>query len=132
MSVAFYIVPKNEIEGFDHFVNGKAIGHASEETLNAICNSLGVKPLHDFISQDSNELAEFFEDEELAEMPQLEQQWFQASDGLATVNALLEHLAANPGAIANATAILEDLKEYQAVLKRFAQEDTQWYLALDF
>ena len=65
MSVAYYIVPRQEIEGFDHFVNGKAVARANEKKLDTICNSLGVTPLSAFISQDPEELTDFLEEEDL-------------------------------------------------------------------
>lgn len=133
MSVAYYIVPERDIEDFDHFVNGKAIGHADEASLNQLCEALKVQSLLAFISQDPEELADFMEDEEF-DMPETlgERQWFEAADGLATVRALAAHLEAYPDVIKDAAELIDDLREYEAVLARLEQEKVRWYLALDF
>ncbi|MFZ6819236.1 hypothetical protein [Undibacterium sp. Ji22W] len=133
MSVAYYIVPEREIEGFDHFVNGKALGHADEDTLNHLCEELSVQSILSFISQDPEELADFMEDEGIempAELP--ETRWFDATVGLATVRALAVHLENNPDALKDASNLVEDLREYENVLERFEQEKVRWYLGLDF
>lgn len=132
MSVAYYIVPEFEIDGFDHFVNGKAIGHVSESRLRDICKSLNVTSLHEFVSQDPAELAEYFDDDSLGDVPGLEQQWFSPDDGLETVSALSSHLQAHPEIIKNAAGVIEDLEEFKSVLTRLQAEDVRWYLALDF
>lgn len=133
MSVAYYIVPEREIEGFDHFVNGKALGHADEDILNRLCGELNVQSLLAFISQDPEELADFMEDEDV-EMPEefAEAQWFDANAGLITVRALAAHLESNPDALKDSSDLIDDLREYEEVLARLAQEKVRWYLALDF
>jgi hypothetical protein len=133
MSVAYYIVLQSEIDGFDPFVNGKAIAHASEEELDKVFKALNVTPLAEFLSQDPGELAEFIADEGVDVPDDLPgEQWFTADQGLATVRALKQHLASNPKALKNAAAICEDLAEYEAVLERIKKESVLWHLALDF
>lgn len=133
MSVAYYIVPEREVEDFDHFVNGKALGHADEDILNRLCEELNVQPILTFISQDPEELADFMEDEGI-DIPEefAETQWFEAAAGLVTVRTLIAHLESNPDAIKDASALLEDLHDYESVLQRLDQEKVRWYLALDF
>jgi hypothetical protein len=132
MSVAYFIVPEREIDGFDHFVNGKALAQANEKTLEQLCKQLGVMSLTDFLSQDSDEIAAFLEDEGLDTPEELPtEQWFEPREGLRTVRALLQHLAVEPKAIKNAKAIVEDLREYEAVLSRLEKEEILWHLALD-
>jgi hypothetical protein len=133
MSVAYYIVLQSEIDGFDPFVNGKAIAHASEKELDKIFKTLNVTPLADFLSQDPDELAEFISDaggDAPEDLPG--EQWFTADQGLTTVRALKQHLASNPKALKNAAAIGEDLAEYEAVFERIKKEGVLWHLALDF
>lgn len=136
MSVALYIVCERDIDGFDPFVNGKAVGHADEETLEAICVELGVPPLMAFYSEDPEALAEFLDDELEDEAPSRDElpaeEWFSAADGLVTVEALADHLAAHPSAIADADAIVSDLREYADVLTRLKKEKVRWHFAMDF
>jgi hypothetical protein len=133
MSVAYYIVLQSEIDGFDPFVNGKAIAHANEKELDKLFKALNVTPLAAFLSQDPDELAEFIADQGVDAPEDLpSEQWFTAEQGLATVRALKHHLVSNPKALKNATAIGEDLAEYEAVLDRIKKEGVLWHLALDF
>lgn len=136
MSVALYIALEKEIADFDAFVNGKAVGRAEEEVLEKICVDLGVPPLMVFFSQDPDELADFHDDELGEEAPEVDElpteEWFDAAAGLVTVHALADHLEANPEAIDNATAIVEDLREYQQVLERLKKEKVRWHFAMDF
>lgn len=133
MSVAYYIVPETEIQDFEHFVNGKALGHCDEARLSELCELLNIKPLMDFFSEDPEELAEFMEfiDEEApTEFPPLE--WFDPAEGLRSAQALIEHLTVNPEAMEGSAEILDDLKEFEVVLSRLVQENIRWHLALDF
>lgn len=133
MSVAYYIVLEREIEGFDPFVNGKALGHCDEQALMKLCKKLGVKPLMEFSSQDPEEIADLMEDAGVDVPDKLPAtQWFEAADGLVTVRALAAHLAAEPKALKNGKAIAEDFGEYVGVLERGEKEGVRWYLALDY
>ena len=49
MSVACYVVLERKIPGFEIFINGKALGHASE-LLDSLAKDEGVLPLSDFFS----------------------------------------------------------------------------------
>lgn len=131
MSLAYYIVVERDLPDFDPFVNGKAVGHADETALAAIYEQLGVKDLMEFASSNREELAGFFEEVELPEnLP--EEEWFAASDGLATVRALRRHLQANPGDLDNSAAVLADLEEMETVLRRLDEEGVRWHLAIDY
>jgi hypothetical protein len=52
---------RNQIEGFDHFVNGKALARAGE-LLDAMAKKIGTKPLMDFWSAAPEELNGIAED----------------------------------------------------------------------
>jgi hypothetical protein len=132
MGVAYYIVPERKPPRFDYFVNGKALAHVPEETLNRICAELGVPTFEDFFSQDAEELKELFEEEgiELPEEGLPAVKWFKASDGLKTVRALLRHLQSNPKAVRNCADVLCDLQEFEDVLSRLAKAKIRWHLAI--
>ncbi|MDX9701197.1 MAG: hypothetical protein RBT55_16615 [Rhodocyclaceae bacterium] len=133
MSYAYYIVTREGIDGFDPFVNGKAIAQADEKVFERLCNVLKVRPLTDFISQDPDDLADFIEGEGLNVPDALpDEVWFDAEDGLVVVRALRQYLSTHPNALNNAAAISDELAEYQAVLERIQQAQVQWHLAVDF
>ncbi len=80
MGTAIYIVTQQEIDGFDPFVNGKAIGRLDSELLDRMCAAAGVPSLLGFISQDPDELAEFLDDEGV-----------EAADGAEALAILNKH-----------------------------------------
>ena len=93
-----YIVVEGEDPGYDIFVNGRALAR-NEDALELLARSIGVRPLIDFFSADQNSMALLIE--EGAGDPQLMDklpppQWFAPEDGLASVNALLDHLRDEP------------------------------------
>ena len=130
MSVAVFIVA--ERPGPDISVDGKALGHADEEVLEALCRDLGVAPLSRFLSQDPEELADYLEDAatETGDLP--EEQWFSASDGLSTVRALVNRLESRPDVLARSAEILEDLREFETALSVLEAEGIRWHLQMDF
>ena len=60
MSAAYFIVSETPIEGFDLFVNGKALAHASD-WLDQLAEGAGVRPLMDYFSMDPEEVDALFD-----------------------------------------------------------------------
>ena len=117
MSAALYIVLERQIEGFDPFVNGKALSREEEE-LDAIARNLGVTPLMGFYSASEEEAEEFG----LETGPET---WFTAEQGLATVNALLAHVEGKD-------AVSADLQEFARVLEEARKQQVRWHLGVDY
>lgn len=135
MSVAYYIVTREEPEDLDTFVNGKALAHLDDGVMEQLCEAAGVRSLLDFLSQDPEELDEFLEDESIeldADNGFPDADWFDAEEGLTSVRGLLNYLRQHPQALPNSTDIIEDLQEYEAVLLQLATRKIAWHLALDF
>lgn len=61
MGAAYFIVSEEPLEGFDTFVDGKALAHASDQ-LDALAEAAGVRPLMDFFSMDPEEVDAIFDD----------------------------------------------------------------------
>jgi hypothetical protein len=133
MSSALYIVTERRIPDFDPFVNGKALS-ATERKLSRLATDLDVTPLMEFFSISPEEAAGFIEDEggdtDAIDMP--DETWFDASDGLSCVNALADHLTQNPASVPDASAVLSDLAEFNAVLSRLQTDGIRWRLAVDY
>jgi hypothetical protein len=127
MGTALYIVAKEEISDFDMLVDGKALA-AAEEELSAVCARAGVRRLIDFFSQNPDELADLL-GEDVPNAPQ--EQWFEASDGLATVRVLLSHLESRPERIKRGPAVIEDLKRCEQVLAHLHERKIPWHFAID-
>ncbi len=147
MSVAYYIVLDTEEQGFDTFVNGKAVAHAADE-LDALCSQNGLQTLDSFMGQSMDEFADMLgegddDDDEEGEDESGEslesdergvrgdEKWFAPSDGLTAINAIIAAIERNPSALSDPDAVLEDLEEYKAVLERAQAIEAQWLLALD-
>jgi hypothetical protein len=135
MSASLYIVVEGEDPGFDIFVNGRAMAR-NEDLLDKIAERLHVKPLLDFVSADENSMALLLEvgagDPAWAET-RPPPQWFEPNDGLLSVCTLLDYLQRNPTALGFDTrAVVRELEEYERVLRKTADRDLRWQLAVSW
>jgi hypothetical protein len=133
MGSALFIVLEHEIPGFDQSEYSKDLAQASEE-LDGVAATLDVLPLMSFFSKDAEEVAEFLDDEGVAldEMPIPDETWYTAADGLKTVDALLGHYQSVANPTPQTGQIIQDLKEFQSVLRRAEAEGVRWHLDVDF
>jgi hypothetical protein len=132
MSAGFYIVPERESEGIDVFVSGKSL--APFDGLDEVAAACGVRPLMDFFSQDPAELAEFLEDAD-ADLPDEalpSEQWFAAEDGLATIRGLVAGLSVESGSAEDLDCVLQELQEFESVLRQLASNNIRWHLGVDY
>lgn len=127
MSVAYFIVLDKEDVGFDPFVNGKAIAHAFD-ALESFCKQHQLKTIEDFHSQDYSEFMEELDD---VEIPEQEEKWFTADEGIAWVTLLLAKLNSAQPAFASPD-LYEDLNEYIGVFNNAKRAGAKWHLELDF
>lgn len=125
MSLAYFIVVNHPEPGFDTFVNGKYVAKQSEQ-LDTLAKRLGVTPLESFLSVSQNVAEEF----DLADTPT--EEWFDAEQGLQTVQALIQHLELHPDEVKNVKGVLEDLREYEEVLKNTQKAKMKWRFEMDF
>lgn len=130
---ALFIVLEREIPDFDHYVNGHALSE-TERVLERVATKLSVTPLMEFFGQSPDDVAAFLEEHDTdpaaIEIP--DQSWFEAREGLKTIDAISDHLTKNPAVIPMADRLLSELGEWQRVLKRAADEDIRWHLEVDF
>jgi hypothetical protein len=135
MSASMYIVVEGEDPGYDIFVNGHALAR-NEDALEKLALRLGVKPLLEFFSADQNSMALLLEegagDPEWAKtLPP--PQWFSPGDGLITIQTLLDALRESPTALGSETVpIINELEEYEHVLRKTAQRSLRWQLAVSW
>lgn len=135
MAASLYIVVEGEDPGFDIFVNGHALAR-NEDALERLADRLKVSPLLEFFSADENSMALLLE--QGAGNPDWSQhlqqpQWFSAPDGLITMCALMEFLLKFPAALGSETApALAELREYERVLRKTAQRELRWHLAVSW
>ena len=124
MGAALYIVAENKPEEMDLFVNGKALSKA-ETRLSSAAKKIGVRELMSFFSQNPEDAADFL-GEDVPSLPP--EQWFDPVEGLMIVRALISHFATSPAD----SAVVADLREFEAVLQRLKDAGLRWHLAVDF
>jgi hypothetical protein len=130
-----YIVVEGDDPGYDIFVNGRFLAR-NEDTLERLALRLGVRPLIEFFSADENSMALLIEEgagnaDLLRRLPP--PQWYAATDGLATVTALLGALREEPQQLGtDGTRVLAELEEYHRVLQKTAHRGLRWHLAVSF
>lgn len=139
MAASLYIVVEGEDPGFDTFVSGHALAR-NEDALERLAARLNVRPLLEFFSADEDSMALLLEQgaepgvgdyEWKRPLPQ--PQWFDASDGLLAVSALIRFLAAAPAALGSETQpVLIELGQYQKVLRKAALRGLRWHIAVSW
>lgn len=126
MGVALFIVLDNEDPGFDIEVDGKAVGKAGDK-LNAICQALGLPPIDDFISMSMDEVEDMLGED----LPEVEDRWFEAGEGIAYFERIVSHLAEHPAALARSDRVIEDIEQYLSVLRQAKAIGARWRLSID-
>jgi hypothetical protein len=129
MGVAYYIVLNNEEPGFDTFVDGKAIVKEID-ALNSISAILGIHSFEDFLVMSSEDLEDLVGED--IDIPDQNASWLGTEDGIKFISKLKEHIKANPKCVANQSAIIDELSEYEIVLQKADSIGAKWCLNIDF
>ena len=130
-----YIVVEGDDPGFDIFVNGRALAR-NEDSVEKLALSLGVRPLIEFFSADENSMSLLIEEgagnqDLIKRLPP--PQWYFGSEGLATVQALIEALKDEPHKLGTeGPQVLEELEEYTRVLRKTDARGLRWHLAVSW
>ncbi|HEY8998270.1 MAG TPA: hypothetical protein VIM60_10240, partial [Edaphobacter sp.] len=130
-----YIVVEGEDPGYDIFVNGRALAR-NEDAVEKLALSLGVRPLIEFFSADENSMSLLIEEgagnrELMHRLPP--PQWYAATEGLATVEALVAALEHEPQKLgSDGEEVLAELVEYRRVLKKTEDRKLRWHLAVSW
>ncbi len=120
MSVAYFITLDSDDPGFDAFVDGKVLTR-HVDSVNAIAADIGLKQFEDYAFQDLSEFGG----------PDMDEQWFDAAEGIAWATALRAHLRNHPGAVGDAAGVIEDLDDYIRVFEEAESRGLKWHLELD-
>jgi len=121
MSTAYFIVLDSDDPGFDPFVDGKILTKRLR-VVNKIAKSLGLKRFEDYAFQDLSEFGG----------PNIEPEWFNATEGSNWASAIVQQLRENPKAVRDIDAVIEDLEEYVRVFGEADKRGLKWHLELDF
>ena len=135
MAASMYIVVEGEDPGFDIFVNGRSLAR-HEDALERLALRLGGRPLIEFFSADENSMSLLIEEgagnqELMRRLPP--PQWYSPSDGLSTVQALLDALMDEPQQLGTeGEQVISELMEYARVLKKTRDRQMRWHLAVSW
>ena len=129
--MSFYIALERKIPGFDElFVDGTFLARASDE-LDDVAKKLAVTPLMEFFSASLDDLTAVIGEDECEGIEPRDAKWFAASEGLKTIEALINHLQADTKAVPRPDHVLQDLRDFETILKRADAEGVRWHLAMD-
>ena len=131
MGVAYYLTTEADIDGFDPTdFGGKAPAKADDYLEKTVCKPLGLRALVDFFGDDPRDL---LGDEEFEDVPEdtLGELWFDAAEGLPTVDAMLAHLRQHPGVIPLQEMAEAELAQVKAVLEACRERGIRWHLSMD-
>ncbi len=130
-----YIVTETKIPDFDNYVSGCLLSRA-EPVLQVIAQRQAVKPLMEFFSQNPETTLKILRSEGVPVKKQtqktLPEQWFEAKEGLETIQTLLKWVTENPERIKNHEALITELKDLKRVLERADAEGIRWHLDVDY
>jgi len=126
MGVAYYIVLDNEAPGFDTMVNGKAVARAREE-IYSVTDALKIKGIDDLTDFGAwDEEFDVAENDRAVETP-----WFAPKFGLEWVTAVRQAVEAKPSSHSEPERLIEDLKEYEEVLRNAEKIGAKWHFEMD-
>lgn len=132
MSSSIYIVLDNADPGFNTHVIGRAIANELDG-LDEICDSLGVQRLSSFLGQSMEEIMDLLgEDIDVPDGEDVNEQWFNAVDGVIFIERLLGTLKSGSDLVGNIDDLLFELEQCRDVLIKAKGIGAQWYLAFDF
>jgi hypothetical protein len=111
MSVSFSVVFESEVPphgslGADHVALAR-----HKEALDQLAEENGLVPLSAFESYDPEDAAEFLDEEELAVLP--DAQWFEPSEGLTAVRALIDFLRSHVDSVPDPDEVLADMSSVE-------------------
>jgi len=131
MSASLFIVLEREIEGVDaSSVSGKFLSRQLE-WLDEAAAKLHVRRLGELISFAPDEVQAFLDSEggdaEGFDVPP--EQWFDAADGLRTIEALVKHAES---LTTTEKGLLLDLRACKQVLERARESSVKFHFAVDY
>jgi len=121
MSTAYFIVLDQDDPGFDSFVDGKILTQQLR-AVNKVAKKLRLKRFEDYAFQDLSEFGG----------PDLDPEWFDATEGVKWASELLQGVRDNPKTVTDVDAVIEDLENYIRVFKEADKRGLKWHLELDF
>jgi hypothetical protein len=133
MGLGWHVVLERElpVPAFDP-AQGRSLIFFQHE-LDELARRLELEPLTRFVSAVPDRVAEYLREQGLdpEKFPVPEEEWFEATEGLATVRGLVAHLRTMPKSVTDAGRVLRDLDAVERVLVLAVGEGIRFHLASD-
>ena len=108
----------------DLFFESSAFADAGEY-IHSVADRLKIKSVFSLMScADQNSLCPPGYEEE-------ETPWFDPQEGIDWLDVVIEHLRANPNAVANSKTLVNDLSDCRDVLRQAKSAGAKWHFAMD-
>jgi hypothetical protein len=135
--MSYYIVFQEELDDVDAFEAFKTIAKAHDK-LADIAEEIGVTPIRDFVSGNdraSEDLQDIAENEGWSGVDYhgavTGDGWFEASEGLDTVRALMGYIESDPESLKRPKATMEELRQLETALEAALQAGIKFRFELD-
>jgi hypothetical protein len=135
--MSYYIVFQEDLDDIDAFEALKTLAKA-EDKLSDIAEEIGVTPLADFVTgneRDSEDFQDIAENEGWSgadyQSGGTTDGWFDPSEGLDTVRALMGFIESDPESLKRPKATMEELRKLEAALDAAVQAGVKFRLELD-
>jgi len=101
-----------------------------QRQIDELAERLGFAPFSNFFSRDPNDIAAYLRRQGVKpDMDQLpEEEWFEASDGLATVGGLLNQLRVDAAGVPEPQKIIADLEQVEQTLAIALENAVRFHL----
>jgi hypothetical protein len=135
MGAPWFVCLERNIPDVDHAsLDGEFVAQEFDE-LDRVAARLHVRPISDFLcgtpEQIDNALKEWRR-KHTGQPPEIKEHWFDASEGLRTITALLEHLRLEAAEFYEETnPTIEDLEAIQRILERAAECKVRFHFSAE-
>lgn len=129
------LIPQDYVEGFDPMLNCVALAEIIDDPcFTAICQALGVRPLSDFLTFDSDENinGSLAETRPIPEVENLSQYWFDSNEGLLTVRTLLLHFEKNFSDFIDSEKLRGELGQFEVNLDILVNDGLGFRIGVDW
>jgi hypothetical protein len=132
MGVAFCVVFKKDVPPYGKLGGDSKLLVDAYEKLDAVAEANGLRTLGSFLSCNPDEAAGMLEDMGVDpdEVGLEQEQWFDASHGLSTVQALMAKLRDHSKAMAKSKQILSELHDVETELKAAVAKKVKFHFEL--
>ena len=142
MSVTYHLLFEEPLPEMEDLIaeHGEWIGEASD-LLDKIAEDLDLLPLSTYFGEEEDFEEDLFDDsdesvrenrfDEEEDEEEVEESWYEPSEGLITVQGLLDHLRDFPTAVEDPDDVIEDLAAWERILTAADEKGIRFRVGVD-